>query len=38
MEEQVQILNTLGCYYIQGFHYSKPVSADHIDDILVLYG
>lgn len=37
IQEQVETLDELGCYYIQGYHYSKPVPDHHIDKMLALH-
>lgn len=35
-EEQRRFLQAVGCHFLQGFLFSKPVSADAIDDMLRL--
>jgi diguanylate cyclase (GGDEF)-like protein len=34
-EEQEIVLRSLGCYLVQGFHYSKPVPGDQITELLL---
>jgi len=33
-EAQVQMADALGCGFAQGFHYSEPVPADHVERVL----
>jgi diguanylate cyclase (GGDEF)-like protein len=33
-ESQVQMASTLGCGYAQGFHFSEPVPASHVERVL----
>jgi len=33
-QEQLEILRQIGCTYIQGFFYSRPVEADRIPDVV----
>ena len=33
-DEQLQAVEELGCGYAQGFHFSKPVPADMVEDLL----
>ena len=33
-EDQLKLLNQLGCNIAQGYLFSKPVSADTIDELL----
>jgi EAL domain-containing protein (putative c-di-GMP-specific phosphodiesterase class I) len=32
--EQLEILRQIGCTYIQGFYYSRPVPADRIPEVV----
>jgi EAL domain-containing protein (putative c-di-GMP-specific phosphodiesterase class I)/FixJ family two-component response regulator len=34
-EQQVEMLRKLGCHYIQGYVYSKPVTKTHFEKILI---
>ena len=33
-EEQVRVADALGCGFAQGFHYSEPVPAAHVERVL----
>ncbi|MDD9267011.1 EAL domain-containing protein [Paenibacillus sp. GCM10023248] len=33
-EEELQVLRDCGCRFVQGYYFSKPVQADHIEELL----
>jgi EAL domain-containing protein (putative c-di-GMP-specific phosphodiesterase class I) len=37
-KEQLEILSSLNCDAIQGYHFSRPVPADMVEDLLRRYG
>ena len=34
-KEQLELMNRLGCDYVQGFYYSRPLPPDEFEKLLV---